>query len=52
MRIACAFPSARASSGRGIDKTDWFEMTAEFCNRCLDPTDYRSVFAYAYGISP
>jgi uncharacterized LabA/DUF88 family protein len=41
MRIACAFPCASASSNRGIDKTDWFEMTAEFYNRCLDPTDYR-----------
>jgi uncharacterized LabA/DUF88 family protein len=42
MRVACAFPCGPgASSGRGIDKTDWFKMDQEFYDKCLDPWDYR-----------
>lgn len=40
--VACAFPHGpNASSGRGIDKTDWFRMDQDFYNECLDPRDYR-----------
>ena len=40
--VACAFPSGpNATSSRGIDKTDWFEMDQAFYDACLDPRDYR-----------
>jgi uncharacterized LabA/DUF88 family protein len=40
--VACAFPSGpNASSGRGIDKTDWFRMDQAFYDQCLDHRDYR-----------
>ena len=40
--ICCPFPSGpNATSGRGIDKTDWCRMNREFYDACLDPTDYR-----------
>jgi hypothetical protein len=46
IRVACAFPSGpNASSGRGIDKTDWFRMDQTFYNACLDPKDYRPIRA-------
>ncbi|WP_338690403.1 NYN domain-containing protein [Bradyrhizobium sp. 26S5] len=42
IRVACAFPSGgNASSGRGIDKVDWFRMDQTFYDACLDPRDYR-----------
>lgn len=42
MRICCAFPSSSsASSGRGINNTQWCKMDREFYDACLDPTDYR-----------
>jgi uncharacterized LabA/DUF88 family protein len=42
IRVVCAFPGGpNASSGRGIDKTEWFKMDQEFYNKCLDPWDYR-----------
>ena len=31
----------RATSSRGIDRTDWFRMDREFYDACLDPGDYR-----------
>jgi uncharacterized LabA/DUF88 family protein len=40
--VACAFPvGPRATSKRGVDKTDWFGMDEAFYNACLDPHDYR-----------
>jgi hypothetical protein len=40
--LACAFPSGpKATSKRGIDKTNWIEMDEAFYNACLDPHDYR-----------
>jgi uncharacterized LabA/DUF88 family protein len=42
IRVACAFPHGpKATSGRGIDKTDWFRMDQAFYDQCLDPHDYR-----------
>jgi hypothetical protein len=42
IRVVCAFSSGpKASSGRGIDKTEWFKMDQEFYDKCLDPWDYR-----------
>jgi uncharacterized LabA/DUF88 family protein len=42
IRIVSAFPSsASASTGRGIDKTDWFRIEKDFYDACLDPRDYR-----------
>jgi len=42
IRVCCAFPvGSKATSRRGINGTDWFEMDEEFYNKCLDPRDYR-----------
>jgi uncharacterized LabA/DUF88 family protein len=42
IKVVCAFPSGgNASSGRGIDKTDWFKMDRGFYDKCLDSRDYR-----------
>jgi hypothetical protein len=42
IKLVSAYPvSASASSRRGINGTDWFEMDREFYDRCLDPRDYR-----------
>jgi hypothetical protein len=42
IRIVSAYPtSPSASTGRGIDKTDWFKMDKDFYDSCLDPRDYR-----------
>jgi hypothetical protein len=42
IKVACAFPSgSNASSGRGIDKTEWCPMEKAFYDRHLDPRDYR-----------
>jgi NYN domain len=40
--IACAFPAGpKATSRRGIDKTEWVPMDQPFYDACLDPRDYR-----------
>lgn len=40
--LACAFPDGpKATSKRGIDKTNWIRMDEAFYNACLDPRDYR-----------
>jgi uncharacterized LabA/DUF88 family protein len=40
--IACAFPSGpSATSGRGIDKTQWIKVGQTLYDTCLDPHDYR-----------
>ena len=42
LKVVSAFPHGpAASSGRGIDRTDWFRMDREFYDACLDPRDYR-----------
>ena len=42
LKIVSAFPhGARATSGRGIDGTDWFRMDRAFYDDCLDTRDYR-----------
>jgi uncharacterized LabA/DUF88 family protein len=42
IKICCPFPSGpKATSKRGIDRTDWFRMDEAFYNACLDPRDYR-----------
>ena len=42
LKVVSAFPAgSRATSARGIDRTDWFRMDREFYNSCLDPRDYR-----------
>jgi hypothetical protein len=42
IEICCAFPSSKsATSGRGIDKTNWFRMDQTFYDACLDAYDYR-----------
>lgn len=42
IKLACAFPSSpTASSGRGIDRTDWVPMDKAFYDACIDPRDYR-----------
>lgn len=42
IKIVSAFPYGdRASSLRGVDKTDWFKMDRAFYDACLDPNDYR-----------
>lgn len=42
VKIVSAFPvSERASSARGIDRTDWFRIDKDFYDACIDPRDYR-----------
>lgn len=42
LKIVSAFPHGdRATSARGIDRTDWFRMDRAFYDACLDPRDYR-----------
>ncbi len=42
LKIASAFPAGQnATSRRGIDRTDWFQMDRAFYDACLDPRDYR-----------
>ena len=42
LKIVSAFPHGeRATSARGINRTDWFRMDREFYDACLDPRDYR-----------
>ena len=42
LKMACAFPHGpNATSSRGIDRTDWFRMSRDFYDACLDPRDYR-----------
>lgn len=40
--ICCPFPyGPAATSKRGVDRTQWFRMSREFYDACLDPNDYR-----------
>ena len=42
LKVVSAFPHGpKATSSRGIDRTDWFRMNREFYDACLDPRDYR-----------
>lgn len=42
IKIACAFPSGEASRNRrGIDKTDWIEISREMYEECMDLRDYK-----------
>jgi len=42
IKVTSAFPAgSNASFKRGIDRTDWFKMSKEFYDLCLDPHDYR-----------
>lgn len=42
MKLVSAFPSGpNATSSRGINKTDWFLISREIYDACLDPRDYR-----------
>ena len=42
LKIVSAFPyGPHATVSRGIDRTDWFRMTQDFYDSCLDPRDYR-----------
>jgi uncharacterized LabA/DUF88 family protein len=42
LKVVSAFPSGRnATTNRGINNTDWFEMDQDFYDACLDPRDYR-----------
>ena len=42
IKVVSAFPvGPRATSTRGIDRTDWFRMDRDFYDGCLDQRDYR-----------
>ena len=42
LKVVSAFPHGpNASSKRGINGTDWFQMDRAFYDACLDPRDYR-----------
>ena len=42
LKMVSAFPTGpRATSTRGIDRTDWFPMDRAFYDSCLDHRDYR-----------
>lgn len=43
LRIACAYPlSPTTRNKRGIDGTDWIEISRDTYNTCIDVRDYRS----------
>ena len=43
IKIACAFPvSPTARNRRGINGTEWIDLTRELYDACLDRNDYRS----------
>ena len=42
IKLVSAFPSGpNATSRRGIDRTEWFGITREIYDACIDPRDYR-----------
>ena len=42
LKVVSAFPwAARATTRRGIDKTDWFRIEQATYDACLDHRDYR-----------
>lgn len=42
VQIISAYPeSSLATSGRGIDKANWFKFNKDLYDQCLDPQDYR-----------
>jgi hypothetical protein len=42
IKIASAFPASPTSTNkRGINKTDWIQITRAEYDRCIDPNDYR-----------
>ena len=41
IKIACAFPSSEHTNKRGINSTDWIQITKATYDRCIDPRDYR-----------
>lgn len=42
LHICCAYPHGpNATSGRGIDRTQWCQMSQAFYDACIDPIDYR-----------
>jgi uncharacterized LabA/DUF88 family protein len=46
IKLAFAFPSGpKATSRRGIDKTDWIHIEQADYDQCLDPRDYRPATA-------
>lgn len=42
IKVACAYPvSPTIRNGRGIDKTDWINITRAMYDACIDLRDYR-----------
>ena len=42
IRVVSAYPAGpAATSGRGIDGSEWYSMDQAFYDACLDPRDYR-----------
>lgn len=42
IKLACAFPvGPKATSARGVDKTEWIRIEQADYDQCLDPYDYR-----------
>jgi hypothetical protein len=42
LKVACAFPDGpKATTRRGIDKTEWIPIDEATYNTCIDPRDYR-----------
>ena len=45
-KIVSAYPVSRYSTNkRGIDKTDWYQISKEDYDTCLDPNSYVEVFS-------
>lgn len=41
LRLVSAFPVSEGSKARGIDGFDWFRISREMYDACIDPRDYR-----------
>jgi uncharacterized LabA/DUF88 family protein len=41
IKIACAYPCATHINKRGINQTEWVQITKTMYDQCIDPRDYR-----------
>jgi uncharacterized LabA/DUF88 family protein len=41
IKVACAYPVARHITKRGINGTDWVQISKELYDPCIDSRDYR-----------
>jgi uncharacterized LabA/DUF88 family protein len=41
IKVACAYPVARHIAKRGVNGTDWLQISKELYDTCIDSRDYR-----------